>query len=545
MRLPFERSKQDRRAAELAEEAARSAGIAAAAAAAAASAEAAARLEVAERAEHNAAEQARTVALETHAEEAPVAVAAPEPPAPVAVAAPEPPAPVVEAAPEPPAPLVVAAPEPPAPVVEAAPEPPTTPAIARPAPAVSARKSKPRLPAAQIEPPTKPARVLEMPAIEGPAPVAPKAASAAAPPAPQAPPAPKAPAAHGKGSATSSPPPPARSEPPTGVVVRYPLAKMNLTLAVLHRRRDGFHALHSVMVPLALRDRLTVSRAEGGHGHDSIEVVGLDVGSPRDNIILKAIKQTRAAVTGSWSGSPALPPALHIRLEKKIPVAAGLGGGSSDAACAIDAALEAWDCGLTYEQAAHISADLGSDVPFFLAGGAALITGRGEVVEPLPDLIGRPLAVLLVTPRLGISTAQVFEAYSRGARPPFAGAAREVSDGLANTMRHALSYQELFSHAGDLANSNDLILASLVVAPPLMVFRRSLARLLGRPLGQSGSGPTAWSLYESLDEARYAAAEVTRACRQGVLPKIGEGEPIVTVTPFVQRGDAARPVEQA
>jgi 4-diphosphocytidyl-2-C-methyl-D-erythritol kinase len=327
---------------------------------------------------------------------------------------------------------------------------------------------------------------------------------------------------------------------PAGPIVRSAVAKLNLTLAVLHRRKDGYHALHSVMVPLALCDVLTVSvavdRARAA-GRDTLESAGFDAGAPADNLVLQAIAQTRAAVAETWPGAPEVPPPLNVRLEKKIPVAAGLGGGSSDAACAMDAALEAWDCGLTYQQAIWITATLGSDAPFFLAGGAALVTGRGEMVEPLPDLSGKPPAILLVTPCLRVSTTQVFEAYARGARPPFAGAARAVSEGLAESMRRGLSSQELIDHAADLAAANDLMLASVVVAPPLMAFRRSLARLLGHPLGQSGSGPTAWSLYSNVTEARKAATEVVRAYRAGALPEIGEGEPFVAVTTMLLRGD--------
>src|SRR5947207_9345506 len=124
-------------------------------------------------------------------------------------------------------------------------------------------------------------------------------------------------------------------------VIRLAPAKINLTLAVVGRRADGFHDLHSVVVPLALADRLSVALRAGG-GDDSLHVTGFDPGPQADNLILRAIAAARAAPGTSWAGAPGRPPALAARLEKLIPVAAGLGGGGSDAAAAIDGALEAW-----------------------------------------------------------------------------------------------------------------------------------------------------------------------------------------------------------
>ena len=110
-------------------------------------------------------------------------------------------------------------------------------------------------------------------------------------------------------------------------VIRLAPAKLNLTLAVLGRRPDGYHELHSVMVLLALTDRLSLARAAAGH--DTLRVEGLDAGPAGDNLVLRAIAAARAAV-----GRAADPFPLAARLEKRIPVAAGLAGGSSDAAAA-------------------------------------------------------------------------------------------------------------------------------------------------------------------------------------------------------------------
>jgi 4-diphosphocytidyl-2-C-methyl-D-erythritol kinase len=320
-------------------------------------------------------------------------------------------------------------------------------------------------------------------------------------------------------------------------VLRFAPAKLNLTLAVVGRREDGYHALHSVMVPLALGDAVAVFVAPAGARGDTLRIAGLPLPATADDLVLRAIGATRAAVRdATWSGDPADPPPLAARLTKRIPVAAGLGGGSSDAAASIAAALEAWGASLSPARAAEVAASLGSDVPFFLAGGVALVAGRGEFVEPLPDLRGEAPAVLIVTPRLHVSTPAVFAAYGGGARAAEAGAALAVSERLVADLRSGLATPDLLARAEELAAANDLLPATLSVAPPLAEFRRALQGILGRPVGQSGSGPTAWVLYRSLATARKAARFVRLGIRDGSLPPIGAGEPFVAATAILSRG---------
>ena len=154
-------------------------------------------------------------------------------------------------------------------------------------------------------------------------------------------------------------------------VVRLAPAKLNLSLAVVGRDADGYHQLHSVMVPLALADRLSLAPA--ADRVDTLHVDGFDAGPNAANLVLRALAAAREAIGAGWSGSAGPPPALAARLDKRIPVAAGLAGGSSDAAAALDGALEAWGAGLTIHERLRVAARLGSDVPFFLAGGPALV----------------------------------------------------------------------------------------------------------------------------------------------------------------------------
>jgi len=314
-------------------------------------------------------------------------------------------------------------------------------------------------------------------------------------------------------------------------------AKLNLTLAVVGRRPDGFHALHSVMVPLALGDRLAFTRAHGPA--DALHVTGPGggaasaLGPPEANLVLRGIAAARAAL-GARGVSPERLPALAVRLEKVIPVAAGLAGGSSDAAAAIDGAFDAWgfklaDEGLDAASVAVVGAAVGSDVPFFFAGGWALVEGRGERVTPLRAPIGEPLGVLLVTPALAVPTPDVFAAYAAGARP-MTGAALATSGHLAGECARGLTAGRLLERAGLLAVANDLVPATAAVVPDLVAFRRAVSRLVGRSVGQSGSGPTLWVLYPSFDAAEEAAGRVRAAVHDGSLTAPGDGPPTICAT---------------
>jgi len=312
-------------------------------------------------------------------------------------------------------------------------------------------------------------------------------------------------------------------------VVRHAPAKLNLTLAVTGRRDDGYHALHSVFVPLALGDRLSLAPIAGHR--DSLHVTGLDAGPPEDNLVFRALAAVRAAVGGGWAGGPGPAPALAVRLDKRIPVAAGLAGGSSDAAATVDGALEAWGAELDDDARHALAARLGSDVPFFLAGGPALVEGRGEQVVPLLGLHGVP-GVVLVTPVVAVPTPDVFAAFD-AIRGQGDGAVRQSSVHLAEELRAKLSAADLVARAGVLASANDLLPATSLVVPELVPFKRGLSRLLHRPVGLSGSGPTLWALYASESEARAAAEAVEAAVHDGTLVAPGPSAPFICATTIV------------
>ena len=323
-------------------------------------------------------------------------------------------------------------------------------------------------------------------------------------------------------------------------VVRLAPAKLNLTLAVVGRRDDGFHDLHSVFVPLGLHDVLTVAPL-GTSGEDTLHVTGLDPGPVDANLVPRAIAAARDAI-GNGPGVPPTPP-LAARLEKRIPVAAGLGGGSSDAASAFAGALEAWGAEdrVDPERRRTIAADIGSDVPFFLTAMPALVEGRGDRVTVLAGVHGHP-GVLLVTPQVAVRTPDVFAVFD-GARAgaPGDGSVGMTSAHLAQELGNGLSATDLVARAGVLASANDLLPAAALVAPGLVHVRRALTRLLGRPIGLSGSGPTLWTLYPSQGEAEAAALAVATAVEEGTVPTIGAGPPSIIATTIRTGHDPGTP----
>jgi 4-diphosphocytidyl-2-C-methyl-D-erythritol kinase len=175
-------------------------------------------------------------------------------------------------------------------------------------------------------------------------------------------------------------------------------SKINLTLEVLARREDGYHALRSVMVPLALADAIAIEPSERFAFECDTDGLGGD-----DNLVVRA-----AAALG------ALPP-VRITLTKRVPSQAGLGGGSSDAATVLRAAMDGALGSPPGVDWLQIARGLGSDVPFFLAGTAALVEGTGERVTPAGSL--PPWNVLIVKPPAAVSTAAAYAAIDRTERP--------------------------------------------------------------------------------------------------------------------------------
>ena len=173
-------------------------------------------------------------------------------------------------------------------------------------------------------------------------------------------------------------------------------AKLNLFLEVLAKRPDGYHDLESLLVAVDLFDTLEFHADPSGALTLTCDDPGLSCGL--DNLVLRAATKLQAH-TGCSAGA-------RIHLTKRIPMQAGLAGGSSDAAATLNGLNRLWRLGLTRDDLARIGAEVGSDVNFFFAAPAAWCTGRGEKVER--QALGRSFDFVLVCPGVGLSTAQVF-----------------------------------------------------------------------------------------------------------------------------------------
>ena len=187
-------------------------------------------------------------------------------------------------------------------------------------------------------------------------------------------------------------------------------AKINLFLEITDKRPDGFHELDMLMVPIALYDTLTFKlRQDDEITLSSGCAVGNKIALPAapDNLVTRAIKLLRQRME---TVSSATMSGLDICLFKRIPAAAGLGGGSSDAAAALVATNHLWQAGLSTAELSELALQIGSDVPFFLSGFAARCRGRGELLTPLN--IPASLDVVLIKPRVGLATAEVFAEYA-------------------------------------------------------------------------------------------------------------------------------------
>jgi len=177
-------------------------------------------------------------------------------------------------------------------------------------------------------------------------------------------------------------------------------AKINLSLRILGKRPDGYHELDTLMVPIRLADEVEVTLVPG---HEvSVACNDPEIPTGRENLCVKAVEAFREE-TGIAHG-------IAISLMKRIPHGAGLGGGSSDAAAVLSAVNALFDQPLVPEELLMLAASLGSDVPFFLHGGAAWCRGRGEILEDAPPVPDRTL--LLIKPPFPVPTAWAYGRYA-------------------------------------------------------------------------------------------------------------------------------------
>jgi 4-diphosphocytidyl-2-C-methyl-D-erythritol kinase len=282
-------------------------------------------------------------------------------------------------------------------------------------------------------------------------------------------------------------------------------AKINLFLEVLGRRPDGYHQIETLLAPVAVYDTLTFSPQSDGEIRLTLRwAMGLaargarlaadrpeaardllgEVSAGPDNLVCRAAQLLRDRA-GARSGAV-------IRLVKRIPAAAGLGGASSDAAATLVAANAAWRLGWPLDRLRELGAELGSDVPFFLGGGPAIARGRGERLEPT---VVHRMAVIIVRPPIGLSTAKVYS-QCRPTRQPAA-----LAD-LVELLRAGNAA------AAGRCLANGLEAAAADLAPAVGALRGEFGRqgLLAHQM--SGSGSSYFGICRSAREARRSAARL-------------------------------------
>ena len=190
-------------------------------------------------------------------------------------------------------------------------------------------------------------------------------------------------------------------------------AKINLSLRVLGRREDGFHALDTLMVPLDLADEIVLEAMAGppaaGDGHFELRCSDPTLPLGMDNLAVRAAELFRAR-------AGVMLPRTRIVLQKNIPHGAGLGGGSSDAATVLLALNENFHAGLGVEELARLAAELGSDVPFFVYRSAAVCRGRGELVEPVA--FAQTIPLLLLKPPFPVPTPWAYKRWAESRELP-------------------------------------------------------------------------------------------------------------------------------
>ena len=275
-------------------------------------------------------------------------------------------------------------------------------------------------------------------------------------------------------------------------------AKVNLTLEIVGTRPDGYHELASVFATVDLCDRVRVAPWRAL----DVRIAPAVDAPPGDDLASRAVR--------ALAEESGFPPLAHVRVRKRIPVAAGLGGGSSDAGAVLRGLARAWR--LDGVDLTPVAARVGSDVPFFVSGAAyAFVRGRGELVEALPA--PEPIWIALVQIRQRVSTAEIFAAHrakpssaERGAKLAKALRDRKVTVALVRECLH-----------------NDLLAAAERAAPAIADARKT-ASVLGIDLSMSGSGPSLFALGDDRADAIRIARRLrrmslhARVLRLGVTP---------------------------
>lgn len=268
-------------------------------------------------------------------------------------------------------------------------------------------------------------------------------------------------------------------------------AKINLTLDVIGKREDGYHEVEMIMTTVDLSDRIDISNREDGQ-------IILDssagyIPTDRRNLAYQAAELLKNRMN--------INKGVHIYIEKNIPVAAGLAGGSSDAAATLIGLNRLWNLNLSLDELAKIGAELGSDVPFCVYGGTAMATGRGELIRPLPS--PPPCWVVLAKPRTGVSTADIYGRIKLD-EIKFHPDNREMERAL-----HNKDFKAISNHLGNVLEP-----VTFSLYPEVKRIKEQMIRFGGQGVLMSGSGPTVFALIQGDNRAHRVYNGLRGFCRE-------------------------------
>lgn len=250
-------------------------------------------------------------------------------------------------------------------------------------------------------------------------------------------------------------------------------AKINLTLDVLHKRNDGFHEVEMIMTTVDLADRIKLENREDGE----ILIATTDQFVPNDqrNFAYQAAQllQTKYGIKQG----------VTITIEKEIPIAAGLAGGSSDAAATLRGLNTLWKLNLSLDRLAELGAQIGSDVSFCVYGGTALATGRGEKIQ---EIAAPPSCwVVLAKPKIGVSTAEIYGGLQID----------QVKHPNTQAMLEAIDNDDYEGMCQNLGNALEQVTFHLY--PEVVSLKEQIKRFGADAVLMSGSGPTVYGLVDT------------------------------------------------
>lgn len=282
-----------------------------------------------------------------------------------------------------------------------------------------------------------------------------------------------------------------RPSPVDGTVRETAPAKINLCLHVTGQRADGYHLLDSIVTFAALGDQLTFSPAKT----DSFHLEGrfgplLSAEPEAQNLVLKARDLLREALVAS--GHPA--PPVAITLEKNLPVAAGIGGGSADAAAAIRGLLQLWQAEIEGDVLSALAVRLGADVPMCMTSRPLRVSGIGDVLQPLSHMPA--FAVVLGNPLKGVSTPAIFQQLTTKTNPPAGASPQNASTG------------DWIAWLADLRN--DLEPPARALLADISALSERMADSGAELVRMSGSGASCFGIYSDFVAAQAAADSLSR-----------------------------------